>query len=85
MFLSGTLLNVATVLIGTLIGLLIGSRMTAKLQSSLTTGLGLFTLLIGLSMGLRIFNDPAAQAGDDLAVLGGRASRRGDRGAAPAA
>jgi len=70
LFLSGTLLNVATVLIGTLLGLLIGSRMTAKLQSSLTTGLGLFTLLIGLSMGLRIFSDSAAQAGDDLAVLG---------------
>ena len=70
MFLSGTLLNVATVLIGTLIGLLIGSRMTSKMQSSLLTGLGLFTLLIGLSMGLRIFNDSAAQAGDDLAVLG---------------
>jgi len=70
MFLTGTLLNVATVLIGTLIGLLIGSRMTSKMQSSLLTGLGLFTLLIGLSMGLRIFNDSAAQAGDDLAVLG---------------
>jgi hypothetical protein len=69
-FLTGTLLNVATVLAGTVIGLLVGSRMPARLQSSLTTGLGLFTLLIGASMGLRIFNDPAAEAGDELAVLG---------------
>ena len=70
MFLTGTLLNVATVLIGTLLGLAVGARMSERMQSSLTTGLGLFTLLIGLSMGLRIFNDPAARPGDDLAVLG---------------
>ena len=70
MFLTGTLLNVATVLAGTLVGVLVGSRMPARMQSSLTTGLGLFTVLIGLSMGLRIFSDPAAQPGDDLAVLG---------------
>ncbi|HEX7195553.1 MAG TPA: DUF554 domain-containing protein [Candidatus Limnocylindria bacterium] len=69
MFLTGTLLNVATVLGGTLIGVLIGSRMPARMQSGLTTGLGLFTLLIGISMGLRIFTDPIVEAGDDLAVL----------------
>jgi hypothetical protein len=69
MFLSGTLLNVATVLAGTLMGLLIGARMPARMRASLTTGLGLFTILISMSMGLRIFTDPAAQAGDELAVL----------------
>jgi uncharacterized protein len=70
MFLTGTLLNVATVLAGTLIGLLVGSRMPSRMQAGLTTGLGLFTLLIGLSMGLSIFSDPVARPGDDLAVLG---------------
>jgi len=69
MFLSGTLLNVATVLAGTLIGLLIGARMPERMRASLTTGLAFFTILISVSMGLRIFNDPAAQAGDELAVL----------------
>jgi hypothetical protein len=69
-FLSGTLLNVGTVLLGTLIGLLIGSRMPARMHSSLTTGLGLFTIVIGLSMALRVFTDPAFRPGDDLAVLG---------------
>jgi len=69
-FLTGTLLNVATVLAGTVIGLLLGSRMPMRIQSSLTTGLGLFVVLIGISMGLRIFTDPAARAGDDLAILG---------------
>lgn len=69
MFLSGTLLNVATVLVGTVIGLLIGSRMRPRMQESLVTGLGFFTVLIAISMGIRIFTDPAAQPGDDLAVL----------------
>jgi hypothetical protein len=68
-FLTGTLLNVATVLVGTVIGVVAGSRMPARMQESLVTGLGLFTLLIGASMGLRVFTDPSAQPGDDLAVL----------------
>jgi uncharacterized protein len=68
-FLSGTLLNVATVLLGTAVGVFAGSRMPARMQESLVTGLGLFTLLIGLSMGLRMFTDASAQPGDDLAVL----------------
>ncbi len=69
MFLSGTLLNVATVLAGTLIGVHIGSRITNRNQGSQNTGLGFFTVLIAISMGLRVFTDPAAQPGDDLAVL----------------
>lgn len=69
MFLSGTLLNVATVLAGTVIGVAIGSRMPARMQESLTTGLGFFTVLISISMGIGIFTDPVAQPGDDLAVL----------------
>jgi uncharacterized membrane protein YqgA involved in biofilm formation len=69
MFLTGTLLNVATVLVGTVIGVAIGSRMPPRMQESLVTGLGFFTLLISVSMGLGIFTDPAAQPGDDLAVL----------------
>lgn len=70
MFLTGTILNVATVLLGTLIGVLIGSRMPARIQGTLTDGLGLFTLLLGVSMGLRVLTDPSALPGDELAVLG---------------
>lgn len=70
MFLTGTLLNVATVLVGTSIGLVIGSRMPARMHGSLTTGLAFFTLAFAMSMALSIFTDPAAQPGDDLAILG---------------
>lgn len=71
MFLSGTLLNVATVLVGTTIGLLAGSRVPPRMQESLTTALGFFTLLIAASMALPVFTSPELQPGDDLAVLGG--------------
>ena len=69
MFLTGTLLNVVTVLAGTGIGLLLGSRLSPRIHEGLTTGLGFFTLLLGVSMGARILTDPAAQPGDDVAVL----------------
>lgn len=69
MFLTGTLLNAATVLIGTTVGLLLGARMPRRMQESLTTGLGLYTLVLGVSMAIRVFTDPGADAGDNLAVL----------------
>lgn len=71
MFLTGTLLNVVAVLAGTTLGVLAGSRVPARIGEVLTTGLGLFTALLGVGMGLRIMTDPAAQPGDELAVLGG--------------
>ena len=70
MFLTGTLLNVAAVLVGTLVGLALGARMPVRIQTSITTALAMFVALLGISLGLRIFTDPAAQPGDDLAVLG---------------
>ena len=69
MFLTGTLLNAATVVLGTAIGLLIGRRMPERIQESLVTGLGFFTVLVSIALGLRIFTDPAAHPGDELAVL----------------
>ncbi|MCI0347769.1 MAG: DUF554 domain-containing protein, partial [Chloroflexi bacterium] len=71
MFLSGTLLNAVAVVIGTTVGLVAAARISARLQESLTTGLGLFTLVIAASMGLQVFTDPAARPEDALAVLGG--------------
>ncbi|MDP9243746.1 MAG: DUF554 family protein, partial [Chloroflexota bacterium] len=47
-------------LIGTTVGLLLGARMPARMQQSLTTGLGLYTLVLGVSMALRIFTEPGA-------------------------
>jgi uncharacterized membrane protein YqgA involved in biofilm formation len=71
MFLSGTLLNVATVLIGATIGLLAGARVPPRMQESLTTGLGFFTFVIATFMALTMFTSADLLAGDELAVLGG--------------
>ena len=68
-FLTGTILNVVTVLIGTVIGVLLGSRRPVRIQRVLTDGLGLFVIVLGVSMGMRVLTDPAALPGDELAVL----------------
>lgn len=46
--LSGTLLNVATVLVGGVLGVLLGNRLPTRIQESLFGVLGLFAVLIGL-------------------------------------
>ncbi len=69
MFLTGTILNVVAVLIGTVVGVLLGSRVSPRIQGTLTDGLGMFVLLLGVSLGLGVLTDPAARPGDELAVL----------------
>lgn len=69
MFLSGTLLNALTIVIGATAGLLVAGRFSDRLRESLTIGIGLFTLGIGASMTLPVFSDPAAAVGDSLVVL----------------
>ncbi|MGZ6256814.1 MAG: DUF554 domain-containing protein [Candidatus Limnocylindria bacterium] len=68
MFLSGTLLNVATVLVGATLGVLAGGRLPARMQSSLTTGLAFFTVAIAVSMAIRLFGADVP-TGNDIAVL----------------
>lgn len=46
---SGTILNMLTVAIGSALGLLIGNRLPTKIQESVVTGLGLITLFVGFS------------------------------------
>lgn len=69
--LSGTILNAVAVAIGATVGLIAAKRVSAKLQESLTSALGLFTLVLAASMGLKVFTDPSARTQDSLAVLGG--------------
>jgi uncharacterized protein len=53
---DGTLLNAATVFVGTLLGLLIGKRLPERVQNTLFGALGLVTLLIGISGALTTRN-----------------------------
>lgn len=53
---DGTLLNAATVIVGTLLGLLVGNRLPERVQDTLFGAIGLVTLLIGISGALTTRN-----------------------------
>ncbi len=59
---TGTLINVATILIGGMLGLAMGSRLPERLRQTVMAGLGLFTFAYGMKMFLSTQNA--------LAVLG---------------
>jgi uncharacterized membrane protein YqgA involved in biofilm formation len=49
---TGTLINVGTILAGTLVGVLLGSRLPAGVQQRVLAGLGLITLVLGVDLAL---------------------------------
>jgi uncharacterized membrane protein YqgA involved in biofilm formation len=53
---TGTLINVATILIGGTLGLIFGARVPDRLKSTVTSGMGLFTAAIGVQMFLKTEN-----------------------------
>lgn len=53
---TGTFLNIATVLIGGVIGLVFGARIPEKLKATVIAGMGLFTAAMGLQMFLKTEN-----------------------------
>jgi len=53
---TGTLLNIATVLIGGALGLIFGARIPDKLKGTVISGMGLFVLAMGVQMFLNTEN-----------------------------
>ncbi len=53
---TGTLINVATVLIGGTLGLIFGARLPGRIRKTVVAGLGLFTAAIGVQMFLETQN-----------------------------
>ena len=47
---TGTIINVITVLIGTALGVLLGNRLSEKIRETVLAGLGLVTIVIGVQM-----------------------------------
>ena len=62
---TGTFINIGTVLAGTLLGTLVGGRLPEGLQQRVMAGLGLVTLVIGVDSAL------AWNETNPLYVLGG--------------
>lgn len=65
---SGTWINIFTVLVGTSFGLLLQDRLSSKIQTIITQGVGLLTVWIGLSMANSLSKVQAE--GIDGAILG---------------
>jgi uncharacterized membrane protein YqgA involved in biofilm formation len=78
---TGTLVNVGAILVGTLIGELVGGRLSQQLQTRILHGLGLVVLVIGIDNALawRDTNPLFVLGGVLLGGLAGEALRIEDR------
>lgn len=52
----GTFLNIGTVLLGGILGTMLGSRLPKRMQETILHGLGLVTLLLGVSLAIKTSN-----------------------------
>jgi uncharacterized protein len=55
---TGTLINVGTVLAGTFVGTVLGGRLPERVRETVLHSLGLVTVLVGVSQGLAAFRPP---------------------------
>ena len=69
---TGTFINAAAVLAGTALGTVLGGRLPERIRETVMHGLGLFTLVLGVSQGLEAFRTPLADVtrGAVLIILG---------------
>jgi uncharacterized membrane protein YqgA involved in biofilm formation len=67
---TGTWINIATVVLGTAIGVTVGRRLSASVQQRVLSGLGMVTLVIGIDLALAWGREDTTR-GTPLYVLGG--------------
>ena len=53
---TGTIINILTVLVGGILGLIFGARLPERVRQTVIAGLGLFTAAIGIQMFLKTEN-----------------------------
>jgi uncharacterized membrane protein YqgA involved in biofilm formation len=66
---TGTFINVGTVLLGTVLGVLLGGRLPDRIRETVIHVLGIFTVLLGVDAGLQSFRPPLSEAVPRFAVL----------------
>ncbi len=71
----GTLTNVATVIVGSGLGLLIGHRLSERVRSTVTSALGLVTLLIAAQSAIAVSDPDADRRGRHERAGADRAGR----------
>ena len=59
---TGTLINIGTVLVGTLIGVTVGSRLPEGMRQRVLAGLGMVTLVIGVDLALAWGREDTSQS-----------------------
>ena len=69
---TGTFINIGTVLLGTVLGTLLGSRLPERVRETVLHSLGLVTVLVGVAQGLAAFRPPLTEVtrGAVLVVMG---------------
>jgi uncharacterized membrane protein YqgA involved in biofilm formation len=66
---TGTLVNAASVLVGTALGTVLGGRFPDRVRETVIHVLGLFTILLGVDAGLQTFRPALSEAVPRFAVL----------------
>ncbi len=86
MWFTGTALNLATVLLGGLLGTFLGDRLTVRLRENVISGVGLFTLAMGVKFAIDtaslLYLLGAIVIGGIIGSLAGIEQRLNDLGAA---
>ena len=69
---TGTFINIGTVLLGTVLGTLLGARLPERVRETVLHSLGLVTVLVGVGQGLAAFRPPLTEVtrGAVLVVMG---------------
>jgi uncharacterized protein len=66
---TGTLINAATVLVGTAVGTLLGDRLPDRIRETVMHSLGLVVLVVGVFDALEMFDGPLARFTDASVVI----------------
>jgi uncharacterized membrane protein YqgA involved in biofilm formation len=66
---TGTLINVATVLVGTVAGSFLGDRLPARIRETVMHSLGLVTLVVGLGEAFELFRAPLSEHRASVVVI----------------